>query len=148
MYNLLIGIPYHILGVPDLFSEDAEIIPFSSFSGKLREECEGLRVPSYKFKKWYSVSVKVFFDCEGELNACLEQILNYVGFKFFTVFFLGRDVSTGEWRIIDLKFRNLGKETLRHFIRRFHSQLEPSTMLGLQSSGLEKINRIGYSYED
>jgi len=148
MDSLLVGRLSSILGVPYLPSEGEGVISFSSFIEKLRMEHGDFSVPSYKFKEWFSVDTKIFFDCEDALTACLERALTHSKFKAFTVFFIGRDASTGRWKIVDLKFRNLGKETLKHFIKRFHGQLEPSTMLGLQSSGLENIRCIGYSYEE
>jgi hypothetical protein len=49
---------------------------------------------------------------------------------------------------MDIHFRNIGRETLKHFIPRYHTALEPATKLSLQLAGSEYITCIGYSYSE
>jgi len=75
----------------------------------------------------------------------LETVLKHTGYAAFTIFFVARD-EKGKYRLMDASFRNLGAETLEHFISRFHSQLEPMTKLGIQATGSEYVECIGHSY--
>jgi len=47
---------------------------------------------------------------------------------------------------MDASFKNIGAETLEHFITRFHSQLELLTKLGVQGAGLDYLECVGHSY--
>jgi hypothetical protein len=49
---------------------------------------------------------------------------------------------------MDIHFRNIGGETLEHFIPRYHSALEPAMKLSLQLAGSEYITCIRYSYSE
>jgi hypothetical protein len=50
--------------------------------------------------------------------------------------------------VLDIHFRNIGRETLNHFIPRYHTALEAATKLSLQLAGSEYITCIGYSYSE
>jgi len=49
---------------------------------------------------------------------------------------------------MDVGFPNIGRETLKHFIERYHSQLTPSSILGLEAGGREYVKHVGCSYEE
>jgi len=94
------------------------------------------------------MALHIFFDCrEADNQVCLQGILRKTGFEAFTIFFVVKEAS-GTYKLMDASFRNLGTETLEHFISRFHSQLESMTKLGVQAAGLEYVECIGHSYEE
>jgi len=124
----------------------AEIIPASVYVESLRQKYPSLDIPSYKLREWFSKNHMVFFDCrERDKTACLGAILKKTDFESFTIFFVVKE-SSGAYRFMDASFRNLGSETLEHFITRFHSQLESMTKLGVQATGLEYVECVGHSY--
>ncbi len=125
----------------------SEIVLTSSYVKALKEKYKDLGIPRYKLKEWFSASRQVFFDCENkDKNACLEQILKRTDLDAFIIFFVVKK-STGSYKFMDASFRNLGTETLEHFINRFHKQLEAMTKLGVQATGLEYMECIGHSYK-
>lgn len=126
----------------------SEIVLTSSYMESLKEKYRDLDIPTYKLKEWFSTSRQVFFDCESkDKNTCLEQLLKRTDLEAFVIFFVVRE-SSGSHRFMDASFRNLGTETLEHFINRFHKQLETMTKLGVQASGLEYMECIGHSYKE
>jgi len=129
-------------------SVSLEILPASLYVKSLKEKYEDLEVPSYKLREWFSKTDKVFFDCdESDKSSCLELILKQRNLVAFVIFFVVREKPSGSYKFMDASFRNLGKETLKHFIRRYHGQLESMTKLGLGSRGIEYVECVGYSYE-
>ncbi|MFQ5836226.1 MAG: hypothetical protein ACE5HG_00040 [Candidatus Bathyarchaeia archaeon] len=125
-----------------------EIMPSSLYAKSLKEKYEDFEVPSYKLREWFSKTDKVFFDCEeSDKSSCLELILKQRNLVTFVIFFVVREKPSGSYKFMDASFRNLGKETLKHFIRRYHGQLESMTKLGLGSRGIEYVECVGYSYE-
>jgi hypothetical protein len=114
----------------------------------VRRKYPSFEFPSYKLRQWFERRLQIFFDCgEADIQACLQEILRETGFHAFTIFFVVKE-SNNTYKLMDATFRNLGTETLQHFITRFHSQLESMTKLGVQASGLEYIECIGHSYEE
>ena len=129
-------------------SVPSKILPASLYVKSLKEKYEDLEVPSYKLREWFSETDKNFFDCgESDKSSCLELILKQRNLVAFVIFFVVREKSSGSYKFMDASFRNLGKETLKHFIRRYHKQLESMTKLGLGSRGIEYAECVGYSYE-
>jgi len=125
-----------------------EIMPASLYAKSLKEKYGDLEVPSYKLREWFSKTEKVFFDCdESDKSSCLELILKQRNLAAFVIFFVVREKPSGSYKFIDASFRNLGKETLKHFVRRYHEQLESMTKLGLGSRNIEYVECAGYSYE-
>jgi len=125
-----------------------EIMSSSLYVKSLKEKYESLEVPSYKLREWFSKTDKIFFDCkESDKSSCLELILEQKNFVAFVIFFVVREKPSGSYKFMDATFRNVGKETLKHFIRRYHEQLESMTKLGLGSRNIEYVECIGYSYE-
>ena len=125
-----------------------EIVPSSLYVKSLKEKYGDLEVPSYKLRKWFSKTDKVFFDCgESDKSSCLELILKQRNLVAFVIFFVVKEKPSGSYKFMDATFRNLGKETLKHFIRRYHQQLESMTKLGLGSRGIEYVECVGYSYD-
>ncbi|MFQ6073590.1 MAG: hypothetical protein ACE5KC_00075 [Candidatus Bathyarchaeia archaeon] len=114
----------------------------------LKEKYKDLNIPTYKLKQWFSTARRVFFDCENkDKNTCLERLLKRTDLDAFVIFFVVRE-SSGSYRFMDASFRNLGTETLEHFINRFHKQLESMTKLGVQATGLEYMECVGHSYKE
>ena len=126
----------------------AEIVSSASYAQSLREKYPGFEIPSYKMREWFSTALKVFFDC-GSPNkgACLEKLLKKTNLGAFVIFFVVRE-SSGSYRFMDASFRNLGTETLEHFVTRYHQQLESMTRLSLQSIGLEYVECVGHGYQE
>jgi hypothetical protein len=125
-----------------------DIIRTAEFARSLEEKYNTLRVPTYKLRSWFAVDRKVFFDCDrSDKVSCLLDVLAKRDFSFFRVYFLVRDVASDSYRFMDVSFRNLGRESLEHFINRYHLQLEPVTRLSLQGAALEYIECEGYGYE-
>lgn len=112
----------------------------------LEKEFAGLSVPSYKLKEWFAKSTKIFFDCKKpNKSICLKHFLEKSDISAFTVFSIVRENEICSF--MDVRFRNLGKETLKHFIERYEHQLKSMTKLSLQSRKIEYIKTVGYSYE-
>lgn len=126
---------------------DTDIISSTTYVESLKQKFKGFDFPAYKLREWFSKTHQVFFDCgESDRQGCLEAVLKKTDFEAFTIFFVVRDQS-GFFKFMDARFRNLGTETLEHFIDRFHSQLESMTRLGVQTSGLEYVECIGHSHQ-
>jgi hypothetical protein len=126
----------------------SEIVSTSVCIKSLKDKYEDLDIPIYKLKEWFSTTHRIFFDCETrDKNACLEHLLKRTDLEAFIIFFVVKD-SSGSYRFMDASFRNLGTETLEHFITRFHKQLEAMTKLGVQATGLEYMECIGHSYKE
>lgn len=126
----------------------SKIIPTTEYTSFLEEKYKGLRVPTYKLREWFSTDQKVFFDCEGsDKESCLREILTKLDFTAFMIYLIVKEAA-GSYSFMDVSFRNLGKETLEHFITRYHQQLETMTRLSLQGAGREFIDCLGHSYEE
>lgn len=114
----------------------------------LKDEFETLDIPLYNLRAWISTKHQVFFDCDSEDKvSCLEKLLKCRDFEAFTIFFVVKDPS-GIFKFMDASFRNIGNETLEHFVNRFHKQLESMTMISVQTAGLKYMKCIGHSYLD
>jgi len=127
----------------------AEIVSSASHAQSLRERYRGFEIPSYKLREWFSTVHKVFFDCDSpDKHSCLKALLKQTNLWAFIIFFVVREPSGGQYRFMDASFRNLGTETLEHFMTRYHQQLESMTRLSLQSIGLEYVECVGHSYQE
>jgi len=125
----------------------SEIISAPAYVELLKQRYQGIDFPTYKLRTWYSKTHQVFFDCgEPDKEACLQMVLKKTDLAAFTIFFVVKG-QNGAFKLMDASFRNLGTETLEHFITRFHSQLESMTQLGVQTTGLEYVGCIGHSYQ-
>ena len=126
---------------------ESEIVLANAYVESLKEKYKGFDFPAYKLREWFSKSHQIFFDCKDQdKNACLEQLLKRTNLEAFTIFFVVKEPS-GEYRFMDASFRNLGTETLEHFISHYHQQLESMTRLSIQTIGLEYIECIGHGYQ-
>jgi hypothetical protein len=125
------------------------IIPTSEQVVFLEERYVGLKIPTYKLKRWFSIDQKVFFDCDSDSNQalCLERILSKADFPAFIIYLVVEEKEKN-YHFMDVSFRNLGKETLENFITRYHQQLEAMTKLSLQTVNREFIECTGHSYEE
>jgi len=124
----------------------SEIMSAQAYVGSLKQKYQDFDFPAYKLREWFSRTHQVFFDCkELDKEACLQIILKKTDLTAFTIFFVVKEQSGG-CKFMDASFRNLGTETLEHFITRYHSQLESMTRLGVQTTGLEYVECIGHSY--
>ncbi len=125
----------------------SEIIPAKDYVELLRRMYQGFEFPTYKLREWFSKANQIFFDCsEPDKATCLRDVLKKTNFEAFVLFFVVKD-QNGTFRFMDASFRNLGTETLEHFIIRFHSQLESMTRIGFQTAGYEYVECIGHSYQ-
>lgn len=114
----------------------------------IEEKYSGLKVPVYKLRKLFSDEQQVFFDCDADdKESCLRGIMTKPDLNAFIVYLLVKDSTTGSYGFMDVNFRNLGKETLEHFINRYHQQLEAMTKLSLQTASREYVACLGHSYE-
>jgi hypothetical protein len=114
----------------------------------LEEKYKGLRIPVYKLRKWFSDEQQVFFDCDTiDKESCLREIMTKPDLSSFIIYLLVKDASTGNYGFMDVNFRNLGQETLEHFLNRYHQQLETMTKLSLQTASREYVACLGHSYE-
>jgi hypothetical protein len=124
----------------------SEISLTADYVKSLEEKNVGLSVPYYKLKEWFAKNKKIFFDCEKpDKSSCLQLILEKSDISAFKIFFIVKENES--YRLMDVSFRNLGKETLEHFIERYERQLKSMTKLGLQSRKIEYVETVGYSYE-
>ena len=120
----------------------------NTYVQSLKDKFETLDIPLYKLRAWFSTKHQVFFDCESEDKvSCFEKLLKQKDFEAFTIFFVVKDPS-GVFKFMDASFRNIGNETLEHFINRFHKQLESMTIMSVQTVGLKYVQCIGHSYLD
>lgn len=125
---------------------DSDILPAQNYVELLRQRYPKLDFPAYKLRQWYSKTNLVFFDCkQPDKEACLHEVLKNTGYAAFIVFVVAKEQS-GAYKLMDASFRNLGTESLEHFVTRFHSQLESMTRLGMQATGLEYIECVGHGY--
>lgn len=119
----------------------------NAYVESLKEKYKGFDFPAYKLRELFSKSNQIFFDCKDQdKNACMVQLLKRTNLEAFTIFSVVKEPS-GEYRFMDASFRNLGTETLEHFISRYHQQLESMTRLSIQTIGLEYIECIGHGYQ-
>jgi len=124
----------------------SDIVLAQAYVESLKQKYRGFDFPAYKLREWFSKTHQIFFDCkEPDKEACLKTILKRTDFAAFTIFFVVKE--SGAFKLMDASFRNLGTETLEHFISRFHSQLESMTMLGVQTTGLEYVECVGHGYQ-
>jgi hypothetical protein len=124
----------------------SEIMLAKDYVESLKPRFQGFEFSAYKLREWFSKTAQVFFDCkEADKEACLQTVLKEPTFTAFTIFFVIKQ-QNGAHRLMDASFRNLGTETLEHFITRYHSQLESMTKLGIQTAGAEYIECVGHSY--
>ena len=74
-------------------------------ANKLLEELEqkypGLK-SSHKLKDYYSREHEVFFNCETELETCLEQTLNNPHPASFRVFYVTQDKTDESYELLKL----------------------------------------------
>lgn len=127
----------------------AGVILSNSYLEELEREFRGLRIPRYKFRGFFEEETRVFFDCEGgDPVACLEHVLGRSDLRDFVVLLLTKERESGNLGVLDVSYRPLGTETLRHFMSRYQTQLEPAVKMSLMMGGLEYQRLIGFSYEE
>jgi hypothetical protein len=120
----------------------------SEYVSILEEKYKGLKIPSYKLRQWFSEVQQIFFDCDtSDKESCLRKILTEPDLNAFVIYLLIKDATTSRYSFMDVNFRNLGKETLEHFINRYHQQLETMTKLSLQTANSEYVACLGHGYE-
>ncbi len=127
----------------------SEIIPTTEYVHSLEKKYEDLTIPVYKLRKWFSTDQMVFFDCErSDKQSRLHEVLTKPNFLSFRIYLVVQVLDIGSYSFMDVSFRNLGgRETLEHFIKRYHQQLETMTKLSLQGAGRKYTNCVGHSYE-
>ncbi len=129
-------------------SGSQKIVPSSDYMESLEDRYEGLEMPSYKLREWFSKAYKIFFDCESsDQNSCLERVLKKRDIPSFTVLLVVQDETTSTYEIMDVSFRSIGRQTFEDFIRRYQKQLESMTKLNLESRGKKYLECVGYNYK-
>ncbi len=126
-----------------------KVVGSNTYLDRIEQEFRGLTIPRYKFRRFFEEETRIFFDCEDDDPMdCLKEILERRDLKEFVVLLLTKEKEGGGLRVLDISYRTLGTETLRHFITRYQSQLEPTVKMSLMAGGLEYLSLIGYSYEE
>lgn len=123
----------------------SEIVAAKTCVEELKRKYLGFDFPAYKLREWFSETHQAFFDCnESDKEACLQTLLRRADLESFRIFFVVKEPSN-IYKFMDASFKNIGTETLEHFIVRFRQQLESMTKLSVQTSGSEYIECIGYT---
>ncbi|MCD6263521.1 hypothetical protein J7L60_03820 [Candidatus Bathyarchaeota archaeon] len=126
-----------------------KVVGSNTYLDRIEREFRGLTIPRYKFRRFFEEETRIFFDCEDDDPMdCLKEILERRDLKEFVVLLLTKEKEGGGLKVLDISYRTLGTETLRHFITRYQSQLEPTVKMSLMAGGLEYLSLIGYSYEE
>ncbi|RLI33933.1 hypothetical protein DRO56_00470 [Candidatus Bathyarchaeota archaeon] len=126
-----------------------KVVEGNTYLDRVEQEFRGLIIPRYKFRRFFEEETRIFFDCDDDdPMGCLKEILERRDLKEFVVLLLTKEKEGGGLKVLDISYRNLGTETLRHFITRYQSQLEPTVKMSLMAGGLEYLALIGYSYEE
>ncbi|RJS90157.1 hypothetical protein CW700_01815 [Candidatus Bathyarchaeota archaeon] len=126
-----------------------KVVEGNTYLDRVEQEFRGLIIPRYKFRRFFEEETRIFFDCEDDDPMdCLKEILERRDLKEFVVLLLTKEKEGGGLKVLDISYRNLGTETLRHFITHYQSQLEPTVKMSLMAGGLEYLSLIGYSYEE
>ena len=98
----------------------------------------------------FSLENRVFFDCfDRDVEKCLREVLNAMDMDHFLVLYLARKKSGQgtEGKVLrEAVFKNISKETIRHFAARFEKTLERVTKLSVESAGLQYMECVGFSY--
>lgn len=125
-----------------------EIISTVEYAARLRRTYERIEVPLYRLKELFSTEERAFFSCKDtDRSFCLRQLLAKPDFPAFRIYLVVKDAAS--YRFMDVSFRNIGNnETLEHFMKRYHQQLESMAKLSLQGSGLEYVGCVGHGYEE
>jgi hypothetical protein len=125
-----------------------EIIPTVEYAARLRKTYEGLEVPLYRLRGLFSTEERVFFNCaDTDKGSCLRRLLAKPDFPAFRIYLVVKEAAS--YSFIDVNFRNIGnKETLEHFMKRYHQQLENMAKLSLQGSGRKYVECVGHGYEE
>ena len=120
-------------------------------ANKLLEELEqkypGLK-SSHKLKDYYSREHEVFFNCETELETCLEQTLNNPHPASFRVFYVTQDKTDESYELAAASYSNFPESNLEKWIPRYHSQLKLGGEAGLEASGKRYIEYVGAEIRD
>ncbi len=114
---------------------------------KLLEELEvkygKMRRVTGTMGKWFSRSLKFFFDCDDEdREGCADKMFSSADLDTLIVYFVvkGQD----GYQLRDSRFKNIYSQNLRRMIKHFQTVLEPSVRHGLQVGGLAYMECIGY----
>ncbi len=98
-------------------------------------------------RRLYSTEQRVFFDCNGDPQRCLTDVLTRTGYSRFVAHSVVEDDS-GRRNLLDVSYANTGRETLEKFIRRYPTQLKQAAEMALQLSSGKYLEYVGSSYEE
>jgi hypothetical protein len=125
------------------------LIESKKFLESLNERYSSLEIPFYKFREWYSVDHKVFFDCEGdEKLKCLNEVMNKIDYPFFKVFFVAKEKESDRFIVMDIAYPNSFKSSINKWVDRYETMLKPASFIALEGSGKEYVEHLGVSYEE
>jgi hypothetical protein len=133
-----------------LFYISGSALPITDATGvlaELRIRYTGIEIRDYAFRRLYSTEHKVFFDCNGDSEKCLTDVLSRVDYPRFVAYAIVEDTSSHR-SVMDVSYANLGGETLERFVRRYPGQLRPSSEMAFQLSDRRYVEYLGASYED
>jgi hypothetical protein len=124
---------------------NSEIVAAFMYVEELKRKYSGFEFPAYKLRQWFSKTRRIFFDCDKpDAETCLRTLLQKTNLDSFTIFIVVKEPSN-VYRFMDASFKNIGSETLEHFIVRFQQQLESMTKLSVKTAGSEYIECVGYA---
>lgn len=128
---------------------EPDIVQSQNMLESIQEELESFEIPYYKFHRLYSKKKKVFFNCQNNGTIqCLNANLKREDHDYFIVFLLVKNIGSDKPFVMDVRFPNISRESLEHFIDRYNSQLKSSNIMNLEASGKTLIRYLGYSYEN
>jgi hypothetical protein len=123
------------------------IIEANAVLTELRNKYPSIESRDYTFRKLYSTEHMIFFDCDGDPENCLSDVLTRIDYSHFVAYAVVEDASSHRY-IMNVSYANIGKETLERFVKRYPGQLRPSSEMALQLSDRKYVEYIGASYED
>ena len=114
---------------------------------ELRSRHPGIESRDYAFRRLFSTEHMIFFDCDDMSEKCLTEVLTRTDYPRFVAYAVVEDTSSHRY-IMNVSYANLGNETLERFVKRYPSQLRPSSEMALQLSERKYVEYVGASYED
>jgi hypothetical protein len=124
------------------------VIESKEFLESLKEKYPSIKIPFYKFREWYSIEQRVFFDCDtGDKQRCLDDAIKRTDYPFFKVFFVAKDKEGESFTIMDIVYPNAFKSSINKWVDRYETMLKPASFIALEGSGKEYIEYLGVTYE-
>jgi len=127
-----------------------EVVSKEAYLSQLERRHGSFKLDVSSLRGLFSLENRVFFDCfDRDVEKCLKEVLQARDMDHFLVLYLARKKSgqgTERKVLREAVFKNISKETVRHFAARFEKTLERVTKLSVESAGLEYLECVGFSY--